>query len=76
MLQELSADESHIAFIDNDCGVKKDGFVCSDAYNLSDRTGVHLNRQGLMILSDNLTNAVRQSYFKASLRGEWKLQLK
>ncbi len=74
-LKELSREESHISYIDNDCDLQKDTVVCRDAYNPADKTGVHLNKKGLGLLSGKFTECIKTAYYKASLKGEWKVNI-
>ena len=74
-LKELSLEEDNITYVDNDAGFIKDSIVCEDVYNQKDRSGVHLNGNGLMILSDNLSEGIKTSYIKACQKGTWNCAL-
>ncbi len=71
MLRKLSTDETNVMFIDNDSGLTHENKPCRDLFRENDISGVHLNRRGVMILSDNIQQGIREACYKASLRDRW-----
>ena len=57
-------------YTDNKNGLKRGPVVYTEVYENMDRTGVHLNKKGKMILEDNMKNALHETYFKVKLRKE------
>ena len=70
-LKKLSQTEQNILFIDNDDGLKsEDGTPIDMLYNTCDANGVHLNEQGLSILTDKFRESLTEAFYKIKLEAE------
>ncbi len=70
-LRLLTEGETNLSFCDNDPGLKLGDTPCEDLYSKTDITGVHLNKKGKCILEDNLTDKIREAFYKCRLQHEW-----
>ena len=70
-LEALGQSESNILYIDNDIGLMSDGEPSNELYTKTDILGVHFNERDRMILADNISNGIREAYYKAVLREDW-----
>ena len=75
MLEKLANGEENMLFINNDMGLTVDGKPYVDVYRSNDISGVHLNKMGLSILTDNVQQGIREAYYKARLRDEWNVRV-
>ena len=70
-LQALCENEQYMWYIDNDNGLLAYGEVSNSLYRESDKTGVHLNEQGLAILADNFRQSLIEVHYKSKLEKEY-----
>jgi ribA/ribD-fused uncharacterized protein len=73
-LMLLCKQENNLTFVDNDNGLAVNNHASEDLYKPNDKTGVHLNRKGCDILSDNFKEALHEIHYKIKLRREYNVQ--
>ena len=69
-LKCLAASEDNIVFIDNDEVLTQNSVPDKSLYNEFDRTGVHLNKKGLAVVSQNMTKHINE-ILKINSVGKW-----
>ena len=72
-LQALGDSESNITYIDNNEGLTIGNVPDSSLYTRADFLGVHLNEKGRMILADNISSGIQETYHRAAMREEWSI---
>ena len=72
MLKGLCAKEQCLTYLNNDDGLRLNGGMLDHLmYHVSDKRGVHLNNQGLAVLTDKFRESAIEAYYKFRLEGEY-----
>ena len=74
-LRDLADKEENVVFVDNDNYLMKNGAPDDSLYVDSDRTGVHLNKQGLALVSSNITKGLSDMFFNSSDEAQWQTKV-
>ena len=73
LLETLSIDEDNILFVNNDNDLTIAGEPDPNLYVTSDATGVHLNANGLSLISGSLARELFERFNKTHNRSQWQM---
>ena len=64
-----------LQFLDNDVVFKTDFEVSDHLYKIHNESGIHLGRQGLIMLEDIFKDAIRDAYYEQKLQADYNVRL-
>jgi hypothetical protein len=70
-LRTLASNEDNITFIDNDAQLTRNGEPDAAFYMNSDKTGVHLNKSGLALVSHNISKGLGELFSNSTDDAQW-----